>query len=478
MSNRRAPFDQNQGNRDTENQRKKARLVVSLVPWFSGSLVLSLTLAAVLGVQAPSKLAAQEATRILTLDQAVSIAMERNRDVQRAEEYQKWVRGKYVEERAAALPQLSLTAYGTRNADESLLALYPADLRAFFPATQDLAGGEISLSQALYTWGQVGAAIRAAKEGIADASDRLEKARQDARRDVTASFYDVLLAKEILAIARENFAQKERHLDEAQKRFALGTATDYDVLAARVAVENARPAVIRSANDVRTAREKLRFLLADPATDIDVDGSLGAEPSSPPAYDEAVAAAFAHRPDLRDLEHQTAIARHLVTIAKAGDKPRLDLQAGYGRRQYWIQNVTTQGDLWNAGLYVRFPFFDGLRTKGRVMQAVSDRTSLEIQTQKVRDSVSLEVRVASDAMTESAEVVKALSGTVEQAERLLGMAERGFEYGVKTKLDVDDAQLSFMQARGNLARARRDYLVARVNLLWVQGLLTEEVPAH
>ena len=47
-----------------------------------------------------------------------------------------------------------------------------------------------------------------------------------------------------------------------------------------------------------------------------------------------------------------------------------------------------------------------------------------------------------------------------QAERLLYMAEKGYEYGVKTKLDVDDAQLNLVQARGNLARSKRDYLVA------------------
>ena len=57
----------------------------------------------------------------------------------------------------------------------------------------------------------------------------------------------------------------------------------------------------------------------------------------------------------------------------------------------------------------------------------------------------------------------------EQARRLLEMAEKGFEYGVKTRIEVDDASLNVRQAEGNLAQARRDYLVARVNLAWVRG---------
>ena len=52
------------------------------------------------------------------------------------------------------------------------------------------------VSQVVFAWGKVGAAIRGAKEGIASADDQLEIYRQAAVRDVTtAAFYDVLLAK-------------------------------------------------------------------------------------------------------------------------------------------------------------------------------------------------------------------------------------------------------------------------------------------
>ena len=61
----------------------------------------------------------------------------------------------------------------------------------------------------------------------------------------------------------------------------------------------------------------------------------------------------------------------------------------------------------------------------------------------------------------------------EQAQRLLQMAEKGFEYGVKTRLEVDDAQTNLLRAQSNLARAHRDYLVASVNLQWAMGVAGE-----
>jgi len=53
---------------------------------------------------------ASAAPRTLTLEQAVAIALEKNRDIAKAGEYAKYVQGKYVEERSAVLPQLGLDA--------------------------------------------------------------------------------------------------------------------------------------------------------------------------------------------------------------------------------------------------------------------------------------------------------------------------------------------------------------------------------
>lgn len=79
------------------------------------------------------------------------------------------------------------------------------------------------------------------------------------------------------------------------------------------------------------------------------------------------------------------------------------------------------------------------------------------------------MRTAVDAVQEAADVLTALAGTVKQAERLLFLSEKGFELGVKTRLEVQDAQSNLSLAKANFARAERDYRVARVNLEWVAG---------
>jgi len=110
------------------------------------------------------------------------------------------------------------------------------------------------------------------------------------------------------------------------------------------------------------------------------------------------------------------------------------------------------------------------------MQARSDLETLRIEQAKLVDSIALQVRQAVDNVHEAGEIIRALGGTVTQAERLLAMAEKGFEFGVKTRLDVDDAQLNVLQAKINLSRAKHDYLVARANLEWVSGTITTGTP--
>lgn len=409
--------------------------------------------------------------RTLTLDQALSIAMDKNRDIEKAREYARYVQGKYVEERSAALPQLYLNGSVMLSQDDSQKALLGISPRQYSRVV------DLTLSQPLYTWGKVNAAIRAAKVGLKTADEQLRLYQQSTYRDVSTAFYDILLARELNTLASENLAQKQRLLEESRRKYAAGVATDYDVLAAEVAVENARPEVIRSANAIRAARERLRFLLALDNQELNVSGTLVTTVDPAKSYEQALLIARDKRPELSDLHHRIGIYQELVTIANAEDKPRLDLKGGAG--WHWLEakdndlSENGNGAAWNIGVYLSFPFFDGLKTNGKVTQARSDLRTKEIEAAKLLDNIALEIRNASDAVKEAADIVSALGGTVIQAERLVQMAEKGFEFGVKIRLEVDDAQLNLLQARSNLARAQRDYLVARVNYEWAMGVAGE-----
>ena len=417
----------------------------------------------------------QSKVQLLSLQECWRIALEKNKDIHKAKEYRNAVMGRYIEERSAALPQFAVNAYISHSRDESQKALY----RGLFPFEQELHGAEITVSQPLYTFGRIGAAVRAAKIGMETAEDQLRIYQQAALRDVAAAFQDVLLSRELYLLAVQNLEQKARTQREARRKLAAGVATDYDVLAADVAVENARPEVIRTENLIRISREKLRFILGIERQEVDAAGTLVASLEPRANYEETLETALKKRPELSDLRKRIQVYEELVKIYRAGTLPRIDFKAGWGWRQidYGTLNFGSadgEGQAWTAGVFFSFPFFDGMRTQGKVLQAKTDVSNLKIDEAKLLDSIALQVRDAISFCREAEEIVQALSGTVRQAERLLSMAEKGFEYGVKTQLEVDDAQLNVTRAKSSLARAYRDYLVASVTLEWVKGALGEK----
>jgi hydrophobic/amphiphilic exporter-1 (mainly G- bacteria), HAE1 family len=455
------------------NNPKYLPLPVYIKRFFLSGLLLLVFLASVQAAESRKEILP------LTLDKALQIAMEKNKDILRAREYRNQVEGRYVEERAAALPQLAIQGGMSRDHDDSQRAVYAAFPISGFaktiPVEREARSAGVGVNQLVYSFGQVEAAIRAAKIGIKTADDQLLIQQQSALKEVSSAFYAVLLSKELNALALQNLDQKKRHLDEAQKKYQAGTATDYDILAAKVEVENANPDVIRTENMIRITRENLRFLIGLGDQEVDAQGALLTPIVPYPDFQESLVQAWKSRPELTDLKHRIGISEELLNLAKAGNMPVLNFKAGYGWQSQDYMPGQADGPAWTIGMFVTFPFFDGLRTQGKVIQAKSNLSTLRIEETKLLDGIILQTRESVSKVKEAGEIVKGLSGTVDQAQRLLSMAEKGYEFGVKTKLDVDDAQTNLVRAQGNLAKARHDYLVSLVQLEWVKGTIQPPV---
>jgi HAE1 family hydrophobic/amphiphilic exporter-1 len=209
---------------------------------------------------------------------------------------------------------------------------------------------------------------------------------------------------------------------------------------------------------------------------VDAEGALATPAEPVPSYDELLVKALQHRPELGEVHTQQGIYSELIKIAASDNKPRVDFSANWGKRNLGLQTISSTGTAWNAGIYATVPIFDGWRTKGLVAQVRSTLASVDIDELKLREGITLEVRTAVDDAREAVALLNALSGPVTQAERLLSLAEKGFELGVKTRLEVQDAEQNVNVARANLAAAQRDYRVARVNLDWVAGTLDGGMP--
>lgn len=404
--------------------------------------------------------------RPLTLEAALTYATSQNPALLHLKEQIHEQQGVVIELDAARLPTVNASGRYSHT-DTSLLAspLY------------DDENWTVSLRarQQLYAGGGVQARARASREQLAAAKLAFSAAVNDTMLSVRSRFYDVLLAREQIAVQEEALRVLESEFIRAGQRRAVGTGSDFDVLRAEVAVANARPALIRARNAYRTTQDQLRTVLGapdtneSPATDLDVQGVLEMSVQDI-GLPEALKAARAGRPELLQQEHLIKAAEQGIAAARSGYLPSVSAVGGYEWMNAPVRGSTeSRLEGWSAELQVNWSIFDGRATAGRVVQAKSRATQSRLAADERTLAVEVEVRQAHASFTEAVELLTSSDKVVAQAWESLRLAQAKFQAGTATQLDVLTAQAQLTLARSNLAQAQHDYAVALAALRRAMG---------
>jgi outer membrane protein TolC len=113
----------------------------------------------------------------------------------------------------------------------------------------------------VYRGGADAARLRAARARAGSARLELDAARAQLLLDVTAAYHDAQLAEALVGIAEAALAQAEATLAQVELGAREGTRAEFELVRARVARDNARPAAIRARVDRDLARARLRSLV-------------------------------------------------------------------------------------------------------------------------------------------------------------------------------------------------------------------------
>src|SRR6202008_3032519 len=106
----------------------------------------------------------------------------------------------------------------------------------------------VTASQLIYDFGAGYEAFRAAKENARAQAENEQSVEQLVAFDVRTAFFQARASKELVAVARDNLANQERHLAQAQTFVQVGTRPEIDLAQARTDVANARVQHIQAEN--------------------------------------------------------------------------------------------------------------------------------------------------------------------------------------------------------------------------------------
>jgi len=410
----------------------------------------------------------------LTVAETVERALTANEQARIARATVDRTEGQVREAFARALPTIDGSYRFTRNLQRPVL---------FFDQdgeTQQIAIGnqtehafDLTLEQPVVDF-SLGAAVRAARHGGRASEASYERTLTDVALQTRQAYYDVLLARADLRVAENALDLAQRRLDQVQLFYDVGTAAEFDLLTAQVAVEAARPPEIRAENTLRLAINELKRMAGLPySTALALADTLGYEPVQV-ALEAAVLTALQERGDLDAQRETVELSRELVAVQRAEAFPSLSLFLNLNRRassnELWPEDRDfTQAA--TAALALDIPIFDGRRNQGLTLQARADQVAAVEGLRGLERDVELEVMDAWQSVAAAAEGVSATEASVQRAQRAYDIAVIRFRSGLSTQLELDEAEQSLIEAQSNRAEALYLHMLARAGLAHAMGEL-------
>jgi outer membrane protein TolC len=311
------------------------------------------------------------------------------------------------------------------------------------------------------------------------AQDLYAEKRVETVTGARKAFYNVLLAHAVLGLLKQSMAFAEENLRSVRSLARQGLVAEYDLLRSEVSVSNILPEVIQAENAFRLSLNGLKIALGIPYDrPVAVDDTLALIIVPDSLMDRAVAMAVTDNRLLSALRRQTEINDAIIGAERSAYMPTL---AAFGTYQWVLQTNVPKfaiNDFISAstiGLTVSMNIFNGLQTNARVDQATLEFrksqeqvTSVELATQTGTESTVGRLRRAMQR-------IQVQERTVEQAERGYRIATTRYTSGAGTLLEVNDANLAWINAKVNRIQAFYDYLVASADLDHLLGRVPAEL---
>ncbi|WP_225547772.1 TolC family outer membrane protein [Chromobacterium violaceum] len=385
---------------------------------------------------------------------------------------------KAVQGRSQLLPQVSVTGnYAYNNplqpsqgigASGNLVANKPYETHGY----------NVGLQQPLFDAGKY-TGYQKGKIGTELADTTFDAAEQQLILDIAQAYFDVLRARDTLAATRASKKTYQNLLEQARTAFEVGTATITDTHEAQAGYDGAVAQEISDANNLELAGNNLKRLTGlEPSGIQTVRDQLPLLPPKPAGLDAWIDMAQRNSLKIKSAQQNLELARQTVIEKKGNHLPTVTLNAGYA------DNISNQSGSYphtrgsNVGVTVSLPLFAGGGINSQVREAAAQEEAARDQLESSRRQVKEDVRKAFLGVTNGAALVRAQQQLLVSAKSKVESTRLGKEVGIRTSIDLLQAEQAYYTALTTLANAKYSYLTARLALAQAAGQLQPDALAE
>lgn len=338
----------------------------------------------------------------------------------------------------------------------------------------------LSLRQPLYRKSNFASYKQAIAQGEV-ATAKLDQAETDLAIRVVSSYLEALFSDDQAELIVAQKAAVTGQLAAAEKSLVAGTGTRIDIDEAQAKYDLLLAQEIEIQNSQQHNRRVLASLVnrdIGPLPRLDIQRFLP-QPPSPGGIDPWIKDAESFNGEYQAALAQRKVAEQEVEKALAGHYPTVDFVANTGRSgNDNVSSLNRLGDTeyktTSYGLQITLPLFAGWQVNGAVRQARAKLDQAIHLAEDLRRSISVQVHKEFDNLVQGLARINALQRAESSAMQTVTSTQKGIMAGVRSTLDVLQAEQSLFTARRDLAQARYGYMIASVKLKGIAGRLSQD----
>ena len=403
-----------------------------------------------------------------TLDDALSSAYANNPNIEDARLAVRSAREDSVQAFSTYLPNVGVsTTYGLRNVETETQGIFGPSIiqRQLEPLT-----GTVQLQQRLYTGGRRDGQVDLARAGVEGARHGLRSTEQDVLLAVIDAYLSVRRDEEIVRLRQEYVGALQQQLAGTRRRLEVGEVSRTDVAQVDTRLAGARALLARAEAELQSSRARYQLTVGKPPEAL----APVETPAGPETLDDAIRFAEERHPNILRSISQRRAARAQVEIERSALRPQLALVGRYDYNQESsVEGDRSEGASALAQLSV--PLFEGGYSNSRVRQGQINVQRAEARLEGQRRQIVADVVTAWNNLMSGRNIVSAAQDQVAAAAQAVEGAERERGLGLRSTLDVLDAEQERRNAEIGLVNAQADETFAGFVLLAATGALTVTV---
>jgi outer membrane protein len=428
--------------------------------------------------------------RIITLNEAIQLALENNYQLKQAENNLDLAEYRILSEKADFLPSISSSAgYSTQTGQQ-----FVQETLSFTDVTSSGANGRISANLPIFTGFSNILTLRSSERTKLSNEETLKRAKENIIFETATRFLTVLLNKQQLEDAKESLETSKKLLEQTKAQVDVGSRPSVDLYNQEATVANDEFTVTQRENALKLSKLQLiRSLQIDPLLDYefavpDFDPESAKNSTSVSRdVNTLVEQALLNRSDIRSSEFNIESLEYQLQISKGSLLPTLSASASLSSsysdqaRDPRTGNTASFNDQFfdqrvnkSLGLSLNLPIFNNWNRMTQIQSAQVNLKNAELGLENTKLQVIQEITQALNDYSSYSSQLKAAEKSLIASEKAFETQQERYNVGASTLIELSQAQTQYFNAQSARTSALYNLIFQEKLLDYYVGKLSGE----